>query len=297
MVNNGNQQIAEELVNTAISRGSMDNVTCIVVRLSGYVTRMINKEASSKMDNEFYRGDFMQSTSSPSILTGMGNVEMNMEGNYKTKLDLNRSYDESKLKDALSNSKTVGSYGSTGSNLSNLGSNIINNNSGMSNNIGTNNSTFSSISNTGYGTNLGNMNAQRSRNLTLNKFGADDSKATIGSSRYSALSQDSGQRDGRESPIAGPPLHSPIQTTFKRPMTVAVPSRNLNPLALSKQSGFEQAGDISAMYGSSNASNLFKSNSFQPINSGYTTNNGQGNLFGTSNATGFLKKIGAMREN
>ena len=51
------------------------------------------------------------------------------------------------------------------------------------------------------------------------------------------------------------------------------------------------------MYGNSNASNLFKSNSFQPINSGYTTNNGQGNLFGTSNATGFLKKIGAMREN
>lgn len=298
MINNGNQQIAEELVNTAISRGSMDNVTCIVVRLNGYITRMLNKESSSKMDNEFYRGDMIQSSSSsPAILSGMGIVEMNMESNYKSKLDLNRSYDDSKLKDALSsNSKTVG-YGNTntGSNLSNLGSNIMNA-TGMSNMV-INNNTFSSISNTGYGSNVGNLKSR-----SFNKFGVDDSKATNVSNRYSAFSQDSqGQRDGRESPIATPPLHSPIQTTFKRPMTVAAPSRNLNPIALSKQSGFDsmaQAGDISVMYGNSNASNLLKSNSFQPINSGYATSNSNqgGNLFGASNASGFLKKIGALRE-
>ena len=36
----GAQHLAEELVQTALSRGSMDNVTCIVVRLSGYMSSM-----------------------------------------------------------------------------------------------------------------------------------------------------------------------------------------------------------------------------------------------------------------
>ena len=34
------QQIAEELVNNALIRGSMDNVTCIVVKLNGYVIKL-----------------------------------------------------------------------------------------------------------------------------------------------------------------------------------------------------------------------------------------------------------------
>lgn len=35
----GVQHLADELVNSALARGSMDNVTCIVVRLSGYTAR------------------------------------------------------------------------------------------------------------------------------------------------------------------------------------------------------------------------------------------------------------------
>ena len=34
------QQMAEQLVNSALSKGSMDNVTCIVVKLSGYVMQL-----------------------------------------------------------------------------------------------------------------------------------------------------------------------------------------------------------------------------------------------------------------
>jgi len=36
----GAQHLAEELVQTALSRGSMDNVTCIVVRLSGHMSNL-----------------------------------------------------------------------------------------------------------------------------------------------------------------------------------------------------------------------------------------------------------------
>ena len=38
------QQIAEELVQSALGRGSMDNVTCIVVRLTDYINRSLMKE-------------------------------------------------------------------------------------------------------------------------------------------------------------------------------------------------------------------------------------------------------------
>jgi hypothetical protein len=38
------QQIADELVQTAMSRGSMDNVTCIVIKLGDYVSRALSKE-------------------------------------------------------------------------------------------------------------------------------------------------------------------------------------------------------------------------------------------------------------
>ena len=38
------QQIAEELVQAALGRGSMDNVTCIVVRLTDYINRSLMKE-------------------------------------------------------------------------------------------------------------------------------------------------------------------------------------------------------------------------------------------------------------
>ena len=37
----GPQQISDELVQAALSRGSMDNTTCIVVRLSGHVQQLI----------------------------------------------------------------------------------------------------------------------------------------------------------------------------------------------------------------------------------------------------------------
>lgn len=40
------QAIADELVQTALLRGSMDNVTCICVKLNGYVQRMMNAAAS-----------------------------------------------------------------------------------------------------------------------------------------------------------------------------------------------------------------------------------------------------------
>jgi len=297
--NSGPQQIAEELVNTAIARGSMDNVTCIVVRLNGYVNRMLNKEGNIKMEGEQFRGDLLLSSSSPAILTGMGIAEMNMESSYKSKNDLYRSYDETKLKDVLAQGR---SGNNNSNNLSNLGNNIVN--SGTSNMAYSLASNSYNMSNTGYGANVGSSNLQRSagvRSGVLNKFGNDESSKSINlTSRYSTAfgSQGDGNYSGRESPVGPPPQHSPIQTAYKRPMTVSSASRNLNPIASSKQqasSQFDTAGDIAAMYGNSNASTLFKTNSFQPINSGYAS--GNSNLFGSSNATGFLKKIGAMKDN
>jgi protein phosphatase 1L len=303
--NSGPQQIAEELVNTAIARGSMDNVTCIVVRLNGYVNRMLNKEGNSKMEGEQFRGDLLLSSSSPAILTGMGIAEMNMESSYKSKNDLYRSYDETKLKDVLA----AGRSGNNNSNnFSNLGNNIVNSgSSGISNMAYSLGSNSYNMGSTGYGANVGSTNLQRSagvRSGVLNKFGNDESSKSINlTSRYSTAfgSQGDGNFSGRESPVGPPPQHSPIQTAYKRPMTVSSASRNLNPIASSKQQASSQldtAGDISAMYGNSNASTLFKTNSFQPINSGYALpSSGNSNLFGSSNATGFLKKIGAMKDN
>ena len=294
--NNGPQQIAEELVNTAIARGSMDNVTCIVVRLNGYVHRMLNKEGNTKME-----GEMLHSSSTPSLMTGMGIAEMNMEGSYKAKNELYRSYDETKLKDMLAQTKIGNSTGSFGNNsignFNSIGSNIVN--AGNSGNMSNLNSVYGSISNTGY---VPNINPQRTtgvRSGVMNKFVSDESKSINLTSRYTtAFGSQEGTYSGRESPILTPPMHSPIQTTFKRPMTVSS-TRNLNPIGKPQNgSQFDPnfSGDIAALYGNNNASTLFKSNSFQPINpnSGYANSNS--NLFGSQNATGFLKKIGAMKD-
>lgn len=48
MASSGSQHIAEELVNLALSRGSMDNVTCVVVRLKGYTGRLATKDPVGK---------------------------------------------------------------------------------------------------------------------------------------------------------------------------------------------------------------------------------------------------------
>jgi len=47
----GAQHLADELVNAAISRGSMDNVTCIVVRLSGYVNQLMQDGVGTNLGN------------------------------------------------------------------------------------------------------------------------------------------------------------------------------------------------------------------------------------------------------
>lgn len=286
--NSGPQQIAEELVNNAIARGSMDNVTCIVVRLSGYINRMLNKEGNTKMEGEQFRGDLLHSSSTPSMLAGIGIAEMNMENNYKTKNDLYRSYDGDKLKDMLAQTR----MGNSSGNFSNIGSNIMN--AGNSVNMGNNASYSNSYSSTWYAT--GNPRGAGVRSGVLNnKFGSDDTKSINLTNRYStAFGSQGDYSGGRESPIVPPPMHSPIQTTFKRPVTVATGSRNLNPIVASKQNDANFAGEIAAMhYGNSNPSALFKSNTFQPINnSGYASTNSS--LFGSTNATGFLKKIGAM---
>ena len=48
------QQLADELVNNAMRKGSMDNVTCIVVRLTQYVkhTESINRQSLEKMKHD-----------------------------------------------------------------------------------------------------------------------------------------------------------------------------------------------------------------------------------------------------
>jgi protein phosphatase 1L len=228
--NHGPQQIAEELVNTAIARGSMDNVTCIVVRLNGYVNRMLNKDGNAKTE-----GDVMQSSSTPSIMTGMGIAEMNLEGSYKTKNELYRSYDETKLKDMLAQTKIgngSGTFGNPTNNVGNfnsIGSNIVNSNSGNVSNLALN-SVYGSMSHTGYAANVGNANPQRTagvRSGVMNKFVGDESKSINLTSRYSTAFGSQDNYTGRESPILTPPMHSPIQTTFKRPMTVST-TRNLN---------------------------------------------------------------------
>ena len=43
------QVIAEELVNTALSRGSSDNVTCLVIRIGGYVNKIFNSTSGSSL--------------------------------------------------------------------------------------------------------------------------------------------------------------------------------------------------------------------------------------------------------
>ena len=65
----GPQQIADELVQASLSRGSMDNTTCIVVRLSGHVQQLIKG------------GNFVEETptsyairESPTSMLGFGGV-------------------------------------------------------------------------------------------------------------------------------------------------------------------------------------------------------------------------------
>lgn len=53
----GSQALAEELVNTALARGSMDNVTCIVVRITGYSARSF--EDASRGDKNASPSDAM----------------------------------------------------------------------------------------------------------------------------------------------------------------------------------------------------------------------------------------------
>lgn len=66
----GPQQISDELVQAALSRGSMDNTTCIVVRLSGHVQQLIKGGSFAEETPTSYA----TRVESPTSMLGFGGV-------------------------------------------------------------------------------------------------------------------------------------------------------------------------------------------------------------------------------